>query len=125
MTENISFGAINDYSEVPDQRRARSHFLSGRHSILLYTQRAHHFFRLKIRGVKRMVLYGLPDNDVFYREFVEGFIGTSVREARVSEKQASIRSLFSRWDGLKLERIVGTERVKSMLAGVGDTFDFV
>jgi U3 small nucleolar RNA-associated protein 25 len=125
VTENISFGAINDYSEISDQRRARSHFLSGRHSILLYTQRAHHFFRLKIRGVKRMVLYGLPDNDIFYREFVEGFIGTSVSEARVSEKQASIRSLFSKWDGLKLERIVGTERVKSMLAGAGDTFDFV
>lgn len=124
-TENISFGTIHDYSEVSDQRRARSHFASGRHSILIYTQRAHHFFRLKIRGVKRVVMYGVPDNEIFYQEFVEGFLGTSINDGKITEKEASVRSLFSKWDGLKMERIVGSSRVRGCLAGVGDTFEFV
>jgi U3 small nucleolar RNA-associated protein 25 len=125
QTENISFGTIHDYSEVSDQRRARSHFLNGRHSILLYTQRAHHFFRLKIRGVKRVVMYGLPDNPTFYRELIEGYLGTSIAEGKMDPAESSVRSAFSKWDGLRLERIVGTERVKGMLGGVGDTFDFI
>ena len=125
LTSNISFGAIHDYTEVADQRRARSHFMSGRHSFLLYTQRAHHFFRLKIRGVKRVVLYSLPDNEIFYREIVGGYLGTTVNEGKVSPEEAGARALFSRWDGMRAERIVGSDRVRGMLGGVGDTFDFL
>lgn len=125
LTANISFGAIHDYSEVAEQRRARSHFMSGRHSFLLYTQRAHHFFRLKIRGVKRVVLYALPDNEIFYREIVGGYLGTTVNEGKVSPEEAGARALFSRWDGMRAERAVGSERVRGMLGGAGDTFDFL
>ncbi|KAF2770069.1 DUF1253-domain-containing protein [Teratosphaeria nubilosa] len=125
LTEHTSFGAIHDYTSIPDQRRARSHFLSGRYSILLYTQRAHHFFRLKIRGVKRVVMYGVPEHSAFYEEIVGGFLGTSVGEGRVGTAECAVRALFSRWDGLRLERVVGNARVKGMLVGVGDTFEFV
>ena len=126
LTANISFGSINEYSDVSAQRRARAHFLSGRHSVLLYTQRAHHFFRLRIRGVRRVVLYGLPDNATFYEELVDEYLETSLSEGRLREGEGSMRCLFSRWDGLALERVVGTGRVKGMLGGgMGDTFEFV
>ncbi|KAF7186705.1 U3 small nucleolar RNA-associated protein 25 [Pseudocercospora fuligena] len=125
LTEETSFGTIHDYSEVSDQRRARSRFSNGKHSILLYTQRAHHFFRLKIRDVKRVVMYGMPDNPIFYQELVEGYLGTSISEGKIEAAEANVRAIFSKWDGLRLERVVGSERVKSMLTGAGDTFDFV
>jgi len=125
LTQHTSFGAIHEYSDVPAQRRARAHFLSGRHSILLYTQRAHHFFRLKVRGVKKVVMYGLPENAAFYTEMVDGFLGTTVEEGKIGVEEASARILFSRWDGLALERIVGTTRSKAMLGGKSDTFEFI
>lgn len=124
QTEHISFGTIHDYSDISAQRRARSHFASGRHSVLLYTERAHHFYRLRIRGVKRVVCYGVPDNGKFYEEVVAGFLRERV-ENEGSAGGGSVKSLFSRWDGLRLERVVGSERVKGLLSGKGDTFDFV
>lgn len=125
---NLSFGTISE-NQTPadaDIRRARTHFASGRHSILLYSGRAHHFFRYRLKGVRRVVFYSLPENPTFYREIVGGFLGRTVAEGTANVHEVSARAMFSKWDILKLERVIGSSRLAPLLRErSGDVFDFV
>lgn len=121
---DIAYASISEYTDTTDVRRARSHFMSGRHSLLLYTGRAHHFHRYTIRGVKRVVFYGVPENPKFYEEIV-GFVGKSVERGDISKGEAGVRVVFSKWERLELERVVGAKRVGKMVMDKGDVFDFV
>jgi U3 small nucleolar RNA-associated protein 25 len=121
---DISFASISEYTDATDVRKARSHFMNGKHSLLLYTGRAHHFHRYSLRGVRRVVFYGVPENPVFYEE-VLGFIGKSVERAEISRAEAGVRVCFSKWERMELERVGGGKRVGKMVADRGDVFDFV
>jgi len=123
--ENITFGTISEYADVPEASRARSHFLNGRHRVLLYTERAHHFRRYQIKGVKKVIMYGLPDNPLFYQEIAGGYLQKSEQSLLIEPGQGTVKVMFSRYDVMKLEKIVGSQRVSKMISEQGDTFDFV
>ena len=118
----LPFASISEYTPGPDVSRARSHLITGRHHVLLYTERAHHFRRYNFRGVARLVFYGIPQNPLFWGE-VLAWLGKSVQDGR---EDVTVKAMFGRWDGLALERIVGSQRAAGMInAVVGDTFEFV
>ncbi|KAH8726170.1 U3 small nucleolar RNA-associated protein 25 [Phaeosphaeriaceae sp. PMI808] len=111
----ISFASISEYTDQTDVRKARSHFMNGKHSLLLYTGRAHHFHRYNIRGTKRVVFYGIPENPLFYEE-VLAFVAKSIERAEISRAEAGVRVCF---------KDCGGKRVGKMIGDKGDVFDFV
>ncbi|KAJ6264293.1 U3 small nucleolar RNA-associated protein [Drechslerella dactyloides] len=102
-----SVGEISEYSSASAVARARAHFKSGRHKILLYTERAHHFRRYSIQGTLHIYLYSIPANPIFYGELVE-FLRDSIANGKITLEDAKAQAIFTRWDALRAERIVGT-----------------
>ena len=68
------------------------------------------------------MFYGLPENPLFWPEVV-GFLASNEIDEKIAK--GAVRAIFSKWDVLKLERIVGTDRVGRLISDKGgDTFEF-
>ncbi|KAF9957861.1 rRNA-binding ribosome biosynthesis protein utp25 [Mortierella alpina] len=135
FTENkYSFAAICEYTSNANVSRARSSFFHGEVSFLLYTERFHFFRRYNIRGTFHLAFYGLPEHPQFYPEMLNLLALPSGNEKSRSKHAAatgledramSCTALFTKYDLLKLQRIVGTERANSMCKQEGrDLFVF-
>jgi len=101
---------------------------------MFYTGRAHYFKRYMMRGARHLILYSLPENANFYPELVNlleeaGVGGGGGKEGRregggVGGGVTSVFAMFTRFEALALERIVGTTRARHMLGSEKRTFLF-
>ncbi|CUS24030.1 LAQU0S13e01706g1_1 [Lachancea quebecensis] len=119
----ILFGDINEYSEQRQLTSNRALFQQGRAKVLLYTERLHHFRRYEIKGVKTVIFYKPPTNPEFFEE-VARYLGKSAFLGLADLNISVVRCLFSKLDGLSLERIVGTERAAVLTHGPNETYEF-
>ena len=96
-------------------------FFHGRKRIMLYTERNHFYNRFRIRGARHIIFYGPPSHAQFYPDMLNvlSTAGSKTSAAGDSAADPSVTLLFTKFDALRVERIVGTDRVKRMVKGKG------
>ncbi|KAK1394264.1 U3 small nucleolar RNA-associated protein 25 [Heracleum sosnowskyi] len=114
-SQDASFCLLGEYTKQSDISRARVWFFHERRKIMLYTERAHFYHRYKIRGIQNLIIYSLPERKEFYPEIVNMLQGSENMTTTV---------LFSCFDMLRLERIVGRGPAKRMATSDKDVFIF-
>jgi len=130
MKVEASFVSVTEYSKVSEVSRGRARFNQGRKSMLLYTGRAHYFMRHVIKGARHIILFGLPENMLLYPDLVNMLMAAPDGGSRNDEdglgveEPLSCLALFTKYDALALERIVGTGHCERMVKGEKSTFLF-
>ncbi|KAI3819299.1 hypothetical protein L1987_13126 [Smallanthus sonchifolius] len=114
-SQDASMCLLGEYTKQSDISRSRVWFFQGKKKIMLYTERAHFYHRYKIRGIQNLIIYSLPERKEFYPEIVNMLEGSHSMNCTV---------LFSRFDFLRLERIVGTGPAKRMVTSDKRIFTF-
>ncbi|KAL2923705.1 Digestive organ expansion factor-like protein, partial [Bienertia sinuspersici] len=114
-SQNAAFCLLDEYTKQSDISRARNWFIKGQRKIMLYTERAHFYHRYKIRGIQNIIIYSLPERKEFYPEILNMLEGSHDMTCTV---------LFSRFDQLRLERVVGSAAAKRMASSEKDLFIF-
>ncbi|XVE98813.1 hypothetical protein REPUB_Repub03eG0141100 [Reevesia pubescens] len=114
-SQNASFCLLGDYTDQRDISRARVWFFEGKRKIMLYTERIHFYRRYKVRGIRNLIIYSLPERKEFYPEIVNMLEGSDDLACTV---------LFSLFDKLRLERIVGSAPAKRMIKSEKGVFVF-
>lgn len=119
----FDFGTIDEYSSQSKVSRARNGFQTGKIKMLLYTERMHHFRRFELAGVKNVLIYEPPSNPLFYKELLR-FVGKSVFKSEADIDLSFVKTIYSKWDAVTLERIVGNERAPVLCNSVNEMYEF-
>jgi U3 small nucleolar RNA-associated protein 25 len=117
--EDVSFAVNSEYIEPREAARARTLFADGRKRVLLLSERAHFYFRRRIKGAREICFYSLPEHAHYYPELVSYLAGSAATQQSSTTTVghvAGVVAVFSKLDALKLERIVGTARCAKMTA---------
>lgn len=114
-SQNASFCLLGEYTKPADISRARNWFIKGQRKIMLYTERSHFYHRYKIRGIQNLIIYSLPERKEFYPEVLNMLEGSQNMTCTV---------LFSLFDQLRLERVVGSAAAKRMASSEKSLFIF-
>ncbi|KAG8961779.1 rRNA-binding ribosome biosynthesis protein utp25 [Tulasnella sp. 425] len=108
---SVSVAFISEESSKSEIDRARAQFMKGQKAFLVITERFH-FFR-RIKGILNVIFYGPPDHANFYSELLTyPFFKKDVEPSEVTCKV-----LFSKYDAMALERLVGTKEAAALIRG--------
>lgn len=104
--EQLSFTQMCEYTTKGNVSRARNWLYHGERKYALYTERFHYHFRPRLRGIRHVIFYGLPNFAEFYPELLNSI---------AVEPTTTCTVLYSALDALSLERVVGSQRAEQML----------
>ncbi|KAJ9550639.1 hypothetical protein OSB04_014684 [Centaurea solstitialis] len=128
-SQDASMCLLGEYEKQSDISRSRVWFFQGKRKIMLYTERSHFYHRYKIRGIQNLIIYSLPERKEFYPEAWSSNYNFSLYYMGIVNMLEGSHSmnctvLFSRFDLLRLERVVGTVSAKRMVTSDKRIFTF-
>ncbi|TPX31944.1 hypothetical protein SmJEL517_g04865 [Synchytrium microbalum] len=109
---SVEFAGLSEYTSKSKVSRDRALFFQGRLKVMLYTERIHYFHRYNLKGIQNIVFYSLPDHAEHYVELLN----------MMEKKGGTVSILFSKYDVLKLERIVGGAVTQNILHNPVDKY---
>jgi U3 small nucleolar RNA-associated protein 25 len=113
--QELPAACLSEYTASSDITRARSKFFNGQLPTLLVTERFHFYRRYRLRGIKHLIFFAPVHQARFYSEFIN---------MMESDEDSKVTVLFSMFDAMALERIVGTKRAQRMLTQDKNIFMF-
>lgn len=75
-----------------------------------------------MKGIHHVIFYALPDHAHFYSELLNSIQSSS--SDKNSNEKITINVIFSKYDKLRLERVVGSGKVSKILQGEKKIYTF-
>lgn len=108
----LSHVILSEYCQAGEISGARAKFFAGRGRFLLVTERFHFFKRYRIRGIRQLIFYALPEHADYYEQWCS-YVERGGTDGSGGESQ--VQAMLSPFDHLRAERVIGTRRWNSLL----------
>lgn len=111
----LSHVILSEYCQASEISGARAKFFSGQGRFLLVTERFHFFKRYRIRGIRRLIFYALPEHADYYEQWCSYVETAEEANDQHQEQDNQVQIIVSPFDHLRAERIIGTRKWSSLL----------
>uniref|UniRef100_A0A0K2UV72 U3 small nucleolar RNA-associated protein 25 homolog n=1 Tax=Lepeophtheirus salmonis TaxID=72036 RepID=A0A0K2UV72_LEPSM len=118
------YGEICEYTKDKNIAAARDNFFHNELHFILYTERCHFYRRFRIKGVRHLVFYQLPQNPQFYPELVNHMLFQN-RKGGGSDGHMSVTVLYDKYDVHRVSAVAGTDRCSKMFTSDKSTHMFM
>ncbi|KAH0479651.1 MAG: uncharacterized protein KVP18_004947 [Porospora cf. gigantea A] len=108
----VGYRVIHEHSSLSSSNQSRTWFTKGECRLLIMTERYLYFRRPKLKAVQHVVFYGLPANASIFSDILDHLI------ARDRPTESLVLGYYSLADAEALQRLVGAEKAKSLVADV-------
>ncbi|XP_036341679.1 digestive organ expansion factor homolog [Rhagoletis pomonella] len=112
--ESINFAQICEYTKREKVARARDMFYHSGVHFLLYSERYHFYQRTRIKGIRHLIMYQPPMWPQLYSEMVNMMNDSNQNAADGLDDSMSITVLYTKYDIIQLNAILGTESAAEM-----------
>ena len=124
--QEINCTQICEYTNDGKVAKARSMFFNGGRHFLLYTERFHFYHRYKIKGIRHLIFYELPNYPHFYSELINLMhISMQGKKFFGDYSSMSCTVIYNKFDALQLSAIVGHQKAGQMLRSPTSVHMFV
>ncbi|XP_075167174.1 U3 small nucleolar RNA-associated protein 25 homolog [Haematobia irritans] len=113
--EGVNFVQICEYTKKEKVARARDMFFHSGAHFLLYSERSHFFKRTRIKGIRHIIMYQPPQWPHFYSEMINLMHSSNQNSRDGLENSMSITVLYTKYDCLQLNGILGSENATNLL----------
>lgn len=113
--ESVNFVQICEYTKKEKVARARDMFFHSGAHFMLYSERSHFFKRTRIKGIRHIIMYQPPQWPNFYSEMINLMHASNQNSRDGLENSMSITVLYTKYDSLQLNGILGSENTTNLL----------
>lgn len=113
--EDLNFKQICEYSKPGKVAKARDMFYHNEAHFLMYTERFHFFYRIRVKGIRHLIFYAPPSIPHFYSELCNFMQEANQNPKSGFSSNMTVTIIYCKYDMLPLSAIVGSERATKMI----------
>ncbi len=122
---DLDYLEVCEYTKDSKIAKARDHFFHGEAHFMLYTERSHFFRRFTLKGIRHLIFYQLPQYPHFFSDLCNMMHAVYQNRKGGSDGNMSIKVLYSEYDRLRLNGVVGNKRCEQIMASKKKAHMFV
>jgi U3 small nucleolar RNA-associated protein 25 len=108
---SLDFACLTEYSKRSLVDTTRHAFSKGLISVVILTERLLFYRSIKFEGINQLIFFGIPY-----------FEDTWIKLAGEVSEQGKIHAIYSKFNGMALERITGSDWTRKMVKGEKKSF---